>query len=84
MTHQAQAGFWSDLKQSFGAAVDNAERDGAKAARAVGKAAGNAADTVVDGAESAADLVARDPESGDPQAVENIDEPMADEPEQPN
>jgi len=42
----AEAGFWGDLKQSFGTAVDNAQRDGAKAV-----------DAVVEGAESAADLV---------------------------
>ena len=82
MTTPAQAGFWGNLKQSFGTAVDNAERDGAKAAKAVGEAAGDAADAVVDSAESAAEFVTGDRESGNPQTVENTDEPTAEEPEQ--
>ena len=31
----AEAGFWGDLKQSLGTAVDNAQRDGAKAIDAI-------------------------------------------------
>ncbi len=77
----AEAGFWGDLKQSFGTAVDNAERDGAKAVEAVGEAAGDAADAVVEGAGNAADYVAGDSGSAeDPaaQPVDNTADPVAD------
>ncbi len=66
----AEAGFWGDLKQSFGTAVDNAQRDGAKAV-----------DAVVEGAESAADLVTGDSESAEAPAAQPLDstaEPVAD------
>ncbi len=53
----AEAGFWGDLKRSFGTAVDNAQHDGAEAVDAVSKGAGDAADAVVEGTESAADFV---------------------------
>ena len=43
-----EAGFWGDIKQSFGAAVDNAQRDGAEAVDAVSGEAGDAADAVVE------------------------------------
>ena len=55
-----EAGFWGDLKRSFGTAVDNAQHDGAEAADAVGEAVQDAADAVVEGAGSAADLVTGD------------------------
>ena len=66
----AEAGFWGDLKQSFGTAVDNARRDGAKAV-----------DAVVEGAESATDLVTGDSESAEAPAAQPLDstaEPVAD------
>ena len=66
----AEAGFWGDLEQSFGTAVDNAQRDGAKAV-----------DAVVEGAESAADLVPGDSESAEAPAAQPLDstaEPVAD------
>ena len=56
----AGAGFWGDLKRSFGTAVDNAQHDGAHAAEAVGEAAGDAADAVVEGTGSAVDYVTGD------------------------
>ena len=39
----AEAGFWGDLKRSFGTAVDNAQHDGAKAIDAITGDGGNAA-----------------------------------------
>ena len=66
----AEAGFWGDLEQSFGTAVGNARRDGAKAV-----------DAVVEGAESAADLVTGDSESAEAPAAQPLDstaEPVAD------
>ncbi len=66
----AEAGFWGDLKQSFGTAVDNALRDGAKAV-----------DAVVEDAESTADLVIGDSESAEAPAAQPLDstaEPVAD------
>ena len=62
----AEAGFWGDLKHSFGTAVDNAKRDGAKAIDAISDAAGGAADAVADGAKNAADYVAEDQLSKQP------------------
>jgi hypothetical protein len=50
----AQAGFWGDLKEGIGTAADNIKRDGAKAADAVGDAAGDAADYVTGDSEPAA------------------------------
>ena len=81
----AEAGFWGDLKRSFGTAVDNAGHDGAKAVDAVGDAAGDAADAVSDGAGSAADYV--DGNSGSnkdtaPQHVDNTAVPVPDNPDQ--
>ena len=70
-TSGAEAGFWGDLKQSFGTAVDNAKRDGARAA-----------DAVAEGAEDAVDYVAGDSENTDPQAVDDTADPVADEPKQ--
>ncbi len=66
----AKAGFWGDLEQSFGTAVGNARRDGAKAV-----------DAVVEGAESTADLVTGDSESAEAPAAQPLDstaEPVAD------
>jgi hypothetical protein len=74
----AEAGFWGDLKQSFGTAVDNAGHDGADAVDAVFKGAGDAADAVVEGAESAADFVTGDSANADSQPVDNTADPVAD------
>ena len=56
----AEAGFWGDLKQSFGAAVDNAQRDGAEAIDAI---TGDDRDAAIEGAQSA-------PESPAPETAE--------------
>ena len=56
----AEAGFWGDLRGSFGTAVDNAERDGAEVIDAITGDDGNAA---VEGADSA-------PESPAPETAE--------------
>ena len=69
----AEAGFWGDLKRSFGTAVDNAQHDGAEAADAVGEAAGDAADAVVEGAGSAADFVTGDSEGAEAPAAQPPD-----------
>ena len=77
----AEAGFWGDLKQSFGTAVDNAERDGAKAADAISEATGDAANAVADGAKSAADYVTGDSETAEDPASQPVDstaEPVTD------
>ena len=74
----AEAGFWSDLKRSFGTAIDNAGHDGARAADAVGDAAVDAAEAVSDGAGSAADYVAGDSgsaETATPQHIDNTEQP---------
>jgi len=81
----AEAGFWGDLKQSFGTALDNAGQDGAKAVDAVGEAAGDAADAVVEGAESAVDYVTGESGSAEnpaAEAIHNTTEPVADGPKQ--
>jgi hypothetical protein len=81
----AEAGFWGDLKRSFGTAVDNAGHDGEKAADAVGDAAGDAADAVSDGAESAVDYVDGDTGStgnATPQHVDNTEQPVTNNPDQ--
>ena len=64
----AEAGFWGDLKQSFGTAVDNAERDGAKAVEAVGEAAGSAAYYVA-GESGSAEAPAAQPLDSTPEPV---------------
>ena len=74
----AEAGFWGDLKRSFGTAIDNAQRDGAEVVDAVSKEAGNSADAVVEGAESAAEFVTGDTTNADSQPVDNTDEPATD------
>ncbi len=74
----AEAGFWGDLKRSFGTAVDNAERGGAKAVDAAGEVAGDAADAVAEGAERAADFVTGDSTGAETQPVDNTVEPVAD------
>ncbi len=66
----AEAGFWGDLKRSFGTAVDNAQRDGAEVV-----------DAVTEGAESAADLVTGDSEGAEApaaQPLESTTEPVTD------
>ena len=71
----AEAGFWGDLKRSFGSAVDNAERDGAEAIDAITGDDGNAA---AEGAESAPESPA--PESAEAPAARPVDgaaEPVA-------
>ncbi len=62
----AEAGFWGDLRQSFGTAVDNAQRDGAEAIDAI---TGGGGDAAAGGTESAAD---RDTEesAGAPETAE--------------
>ena len=67
----AGAGFWGDIKQSFGTAIDNAQRDGAEAVDAVSREAGDAADAVVE-------FVIRDATNADSQPVDNTDEPATD------
>jgi hypothetical protein len=78
----AEAGFWGDLKRSFGTAVDNAQHDGAEAVDAVSKGAGDAADAVVEGTESAADFVTGDSANADSQPVDNTDELATEESKQ--
>ncbi len=67
----AKVGFWGDIKQSFGAAVDNAQRDGAEAVDAVSREAGDAADAVVE-------FVTGDTTNADSQPVDNTDQPATD------
>lgn len=77
----AEAGLWGDLKHSFGTAVDNAKRDGAKAVDAIGDAAGGAVDAAADGAQNAADYVAGDQGTAEDSASHPIDgteEPITD------
>ncbi|MCH8167830.1 MAG: hypothetical protein IIC03_07860 [Proteobacteria bacterium] len=65
----AEAGFWGDLKQSFGTAVDNAQREGAEAVDAVTGGAGDGASQAGDSG-SAADPAA--------QPLDNPGEPVTD------
>ena len=74
----AEAGFWGNLKQSFGTAIDNTRRGGAEAVNAVSEEAGDAADAVVEGAESAAEFVTGDATNADSQPIDNTDQPATD------
>ena len=74
----AEAGFWGDLKRSFGTAVDDVQHDGGHVIDKITGDGGDASDAAVGSEQSAPDNGTGDSADADSQPVDNTAKPVTD------